>query len=327
MSQTDKMYIAISLNSKYMHYAYVMLTSLFIQHPDTLIHVFALHMDLSDTDREYLKYLSDKYNNTIDFINILPEDFPKSLPTTEMWSLETYFRLQLIDKLPLFVDRILYLDIDMIISGSLTELYQQDFENNLFCVCKDMSTEIPFTDIRAALFHPLYHQGFVYFNAGIMLWNIAALRGHYSFDFYMKLARDLNYQILAPDQDLLNFTHWNQVKFVDEYKYDLFARLAYNRGITYEDVKREVHVVHFAGFKPWCGEYVHYNIEKLWWDYAKLTPFYHDFLEEFLESCLTSTTVQDTVEKLIQDKQDLKAELDKTATLCQKLYSMLSIKN
>lgn len=199
-----------------------------------------------------------------------------------------------------------------------------DFEGNLFCVCKDMSVDGPFTDIRNALFAPLYEKGFVYFNAGIMLWNIAALRGHYNFAFYMQLAADLHYQILAPDQDLLNLTHWNQVKFVDEYKYDLFARLAYNHDIGYETVKQEVSVVHYAGFKPWSGEYVHYDTEKLWWDYARLTPFYHELLEEFLDSSLSSTTVQETIEKQIADKQNLKTELDKTVALCQKLYSMLS---
>ena len=324
MNSPANMNIAISLNSKYLRYAYVMLTSLFLQHPDTSIRVFALHMNLSQSEQNTLSLLAQTHGNSLHFIKINPEDFSSSLPTTEMWSLETYFRLQLIDKLPSLIDRILYLDIDMIICGSLLELYQQDFENNLFCVCKDMSTEAPFTDIRANLFHPLLDKGFVYFNAGIMLWNIAALRNHYSFDYYMKLAKDLNYQILAPDQDLLNLAHWNQVKFVDEYKYDLFARLAYNHGVTYEDVKREVHVVHFAGFKPWNGEYVHYNIEKIWWDYAKLTPFYHEFLEEFLDSSLTSVTVQDTIEKLIQEKQNLKTELDKTAALCQKLYSLIT---
>lgn len=320
----NEMNIAIALNSKYMRYAYVMLTSLFIHHPDTVIHVYALHMDLTDSDKEALASLGTQHGCELHYLYIDPVDFSDKLPTTEAWSLETYFRLQLIDKLPPNVDRILYLDIDMIISGSLTELYQEDFEDKLFCACKDMSVDGRFSDIRNALFDPFYEHGFVYFNAGIMLWNIKELRGRYSFAYYMQLAADLNYQILAPDQDLLNYTHWQQVKYVDEYKYDLFSRFAHSNGITYADVIREVHVVHFAGYKPWSGEYVHYDIEQIWWDYAKFTPYYHELLEDFLYSSLTSTIVEETMKNLIADKQQLKNELDKTTALCQKLYAMIT---
>lgn len=322
-----EMNIAIALNSKYMRYAYVMLTSLFIQHPHTTIHVYALHMDLSESDMECLKSLGKKHNSLLHFIYIDPADFPDNLPTTATWSLESYFRLQLIDKLPDAVDRILYLDIDMIISNSLTELYQEDFDGNLFCVCKDMSSDSGFSDIQNALFSSFFEHGFVYFNSGMMLWNIKELRGKFSFSYYMQSASDLNYNLMAPDQDLLNYIHWQQVKFVDEYKYNLFSRLAYNHGVTYEDIKREAHIIHFAGYKPWSGEYVHYNLENLWWDYAKLTPFYHDLLEEFLQSSLTSTLVEESMRNLINEKQNLKTELDKAAALCQKLYSIIQPAN
>lgn len=98
----------------------------------------------------------------------------------------------------------------------------------------------------------------------MMLWNIKELRGKYNFADYMELAGRLNYQMAAPDQNLLNYMHWKQVKFVDEYKYNLFSRFAYNRGIHYSDVKAETCIVHFAGFKAWEGEYVHYDLEQLW---------------------------------------------------------------
>ncbi|MBQ8591884.1 MAG: glycosyltransferase family 8 protein, partial [Lachnospiraceae bacterium] len=296
----------------------------FIQHPDITIHVYAMHMDLSESDRKALASLAQEYNNELHFLTINRADFSDALPTTESWPLEAYFRLQLTDLLPRHIDRILYLDVDMIILSSLSQLYHEDFEEKLFCVCKDMGVNGKLNDIRNQLFEPLYNKGFIYFNSGIMLWNIASLRKQYNFRSYMELAASLNYQILAPDQDLLNYMHWNQVKYVDEYKYNLFARLAYNHGITQEDILTETHVIHYTGFKPWSGEYVHYDTEQLWWDYAKLTPFYHEFLEEFLASSLTSTEVQDTMEKLIEDKRNLKAELDKTVALCQKLYAMIN---
>ena len=54
--------IATALNSKYMRYAYVMLTSLFTNQPDADIHVYLLHSDLSPQDIAYLQELADEYH-------------------------------------------------------------------------------------------------------------------------------------------------------------------------------------------------------------------------------------------------------------------------
>ena len=54
----------------------------------------------------------------------------------------------------------------------------------------------------------------------------------------------------APDQDLLNYKHWNEVKLLDENMYDLFAKVTYNHDIHYDEVKEQVAIIHFAGHKP-----------------------------------------------------------------------------
>ncbi len=290
---------------------------------DSDIHVYLLHNDLTPQDQLYLQDTAMSYHQTIHFLFIDKGMFPQSLPTTSAWSLETYFRLMLVDILPPDVKRILYLDVDMVINKPVKELYNTDFEEYYFCACRDMPTVFPFPDSRNDLFREHIQKGFTYFNAGMMLWNIEKLRGKYSFKDYMELAHSLNYQMLAPDQDILNYMHWNQVKFLDEYQFDLFAKMAYNNGIHYEDVKKETTIIHFAGMKPWEGEYIHYNIEKLWWDYAKLTPFYTELMEEFIHNCITNPLVGDTLYSLSCDKKNLAAELNKSTAVCQKLLHML----
>lgn len=319
--------IATALNSKYMRYTYVMLTSLFTNQTDADIHVYLLHSDLSPQDIAYLQELEDKYHH-INFLPVKREDFSASLPTTAAWTLETYYRLMLPDILPHEVDRLLYLDVDMIIDKPIKTLYETDFEDYYFCVCRDMGfingpTTIPFPDGRSELFKEHLSHNFTYFNAGMMLWNIKKVREKYNFQTYMELARALNYKLVAPDQDLLNYLHWNQVKFLDEYRYDLFSKMAYNSGVHYEDIKRETTIIHFAGMKPWEGQYIHYDIEQLWWDYAKLTPFYTELMEEFMHACINDPTVPDTMWHLSEDKKTLRNELDKTSAMCQKLLQLL----
>ncbi len=319
----DRINIATALNSKYMRYTYVMLTSLFMNQPDADIHVYLLHSDLTDSDQIHLQNLAKEYSHTIHFLKIDESAFPADLPTTSMWSLETYYRLMLLDILPKDVDRLLYLDVDMIINKPIRDLYFTDFEGGNFCVCKDMTVDFPVGDSRDIIFKEHITNGFTYFNAGMMLWNISHLRGEYSFAKYMALAKALDYKMLAPDQDLLNYSHWNQLKFVDEYQYDLFSRLAYNHDIHYEDVKNETTIIHFAGSKPWEGECVHYDIEQLWWDYAKKTPFYAELMEEFLHACINNPQIYNTMSTLSAEKKNLSDELKKSTALCQKLLSML----
>lgn len=318
-----RMNIATALNSRYMKYTYVMLTSLFMNQPDGDIHVYLLHSDLSEEDQKPLQELADNYHHKIHFLKINREMFPSSLPTTDAWSLEPYFRLMLLDILPPEIDRLLYLDVDMIINKPIRELYRTDFENFYFCACRDMTTTFPFPDIRNEIFKEHIAQGFTYFNSGIMLWNIEQLRGKYCFKDYMDLAGQLHYQMLAPDQDLLNFMHWNQVKFLDEYQYDLFSKKAYNNGLRYADVKGTTTVVHFAGMKPWEGEYIHYDIEQLWLDYAKQTPFYHELMETFLFNCINNPTVYNTIDSQYTEKQQLQSQLDECSRLLNKILPLL----
>lgn len=315
------MNIAVSLNSKYMRYTYVMLESLFINNTsESEIVVFVLNSDLTLEDITTLTALSSKYSRTINFIHIDRTSFPKDLPFNEAWSLETYFRLMLTDVLPTDIDRVLYLDVDMIVDKSLSNLYYTDFEDKLFIVCHDMTVGEIFNDYRDSFFqkYPDIHE--TYFNAGMMLWNIAGLRREgFSFSKYMELAKGFNYKLFAFDQDLLNYMHHGQVLYVDEVLYDLFSKKAYNVGITYSDVKAATVVTHFAGMKPWEGQYIHYEIEQLWWDYARLAPFYPELMEEFIHESINNPLIFDTMDHLSKENAALKKELGNSLELLKRL--------
>lgn len=276
MENRKRINIAASLNSRYMRYTYVMLTSLFANQRAGLdIHIFLLQSDLTNQDKEYLEQLVQLYGGTMHWLEIDRAIFPESCPVTENWSIETYYRLTLQDMLPEDVDRILYVDVDMIINKSIEELYFTDFEGNLLCACPEPFFGA-FPDFRNEVFKEHLKNGFMYFNAGTLLMNVKEMKKKYSLEEYLRIAEKLEFKLVAPDQDLLNYIHWKEVKFIDATNYNLFARLAYNCDVHYEQVKEEVTIIHFLGKKPWDGK-----CEQLWWDYAKKTPFYHEFVEEY----------------------------------------------
>ena len=317
------MHIAIALNQKYYRYTYVFLTSLCAHHEEGSLYLHILHNDLTETEINGFTQLLNSHGHQIAFYHISRADFPPELPVTEAWPLEAYFRLKLVDILPSWVDRLLYLDVDIIVTNNLRELYDLDFEGMDFVVCADMGVTGFFTDIRSKLFNQRISAGYRYFNSGVMLWNLKKLRTQYTFEFYMQLIKELHFEVLAPDQDLLNYAHYDCLKYADEYKYNLFARHSYNCGIRYQQAKNEAAIIHYTGFKPWSGQYVHYDIEQIWWDYAAMTPFYHELLEEFTHAAINNPLVNDTMQQAFDEKDKLMQELHKSQLLCQKLASLL----
>lgn len=85
--------------------------------------------------------------------------------------METYYRILGINLLPESVDRILYLDVDMVIRGSLNALYEMELGSAAFAVCEDIYGII--NGFHAANKRRLrIPEQYSYFNAGVMLYNV-----------------------------------------------------------------------------------------------------------------------------------------------------------
>ena len=160
-------------------------------------------------------------------------------------------------------------------------------------------------------------ENFQYFNAGILLMNLDKMRENVNLEFFVQMGLKLN--IGAQDQDLLNYVYHGDVRYLDEKKYNLFAKLAFNEGLDYDWVKENTSIIHFAGRKPWQHEALHFNTEKFWWQYAKLTPFYIQLLEDVVLNEVDSGFMNDTIEKLNQEKLELSMTLEKCMEILKKL--------
>ena len=293
------MNIVIAINKAYIPYVSVMLTSLFCQH-SCPIDIYVLHHELTSEDEAVLCRLSETYEAAFHFLYI-PDSLlpPAEVKSATPWGIETYFRLAILDLLPADAHRAVYLDADMIVNKPLDALYSCDLQGKKIAACYELSCRAPFGDYRDALFCELIPDGFTYFNAGMMLLDLDALRPQYGFDRYMAAAAELNYQIQFPDQDL------------DFRQYNLFARRAYTDfGMRYEDVKENVSVIHYTNEKPWRGNCLHCDIELLWWDYAKKTPFYHDLLVAAARELMFETTVRAYSDNIRFVQQQLMTALD-----------------
>ena len=319
--------VAIALDRNVLFAAYVTIRSLAKNNSVHQIYVYVLHSELTKEDCESLRdaLLREMRDNQMIFIEVDPSKF-SNLPYNRLWSREMYYRLMLPELLGEEIDRILYLDTDIIVNKDISDFYNIDFEEKLLITTKDMNFEDltlnqPDSGVRDAFFKKLVKEdGMIYFCSGVLLLNLAKLKERYTFDAYMDIFHSISDKVLFPDQDLLNYAHYKQVKFVDEIQFGLFAQAAHNMGMTYEEVRSNVSILHFAGqAKPWTNNLVRYDIEEIWWDYAKDSPFYIELLETVFYNSVKSRFVEDKFQELVDENNALKDLLGKCQEIIQKL--------
>lgn len=280
--RTYTMNVCFATNQKYVSIALVMLYSLFLNNQNADIHVYIFHCELSQKEEQQLLLLAKAWNQEITFINIDANIF-ESLPTTDAWSKETYFRLLMPVFLPKNIDRFLYLDVDVIINQSIQDFYTTDFDGMDCIACEDILLNRMFKQYYFDNFEELHGKDFTYFNAGIILWNLKELRRDYHFSSYIKKMIKYLSVLQCPDQDILNVMHCNKVKILDWQQYNLQISIAAQKHFSADAVRKLSHIIHFCGPKPWDSnmdfeKYYHIKnanasfeaLGQIWKDYSVL---------------------------------------------------------
>lgn len=316
---SGRMNVVTALNKDYVMYTGVMLCSLCVNNTEESIRVFVLHSELGEDDIESIQNTLMGFDVEIIPLRIEKEQFPEQICADAQWSIETCYRLAMLDKLPEDVERLLYLDVDIIVNQPLKELYDMDFEGNDIIAAEDSHGRwAPMNQKQKEMFLT-GAGGYEYFNAGVMLMNMSQMRKKYTFQSYLDAMKEWNFEMFALDQDILNYVHRGCVKFVDWHRWDLFAVLAHKNGMTYEQVRKETAIIHYVGPKPWYGAIFeggsHFDIEQIWWNFAKKTPFYLEMLEVFQRQVV----FDDEMEKYVED---LKTKLSETTQMLQKLLKI-----
>lgn len=160
------------------------------------INIFLLGENISVENRDKLNQISEKYGRTITIIEPKISSIPKELVSTR-WPLSAFSRLYSAELLPEYLDKILYLDCDTIITTNIEELYNQDVDN---CVLKGVKDCIG----KQYKVNIGLNEDDIYINAGVLLLNLNKLRNidvNLEISNFIKKYTNL---ISYADQDILN---------------------------------------------------------------------------------------------------------------------------
>lgn len=226
----------------------------------------------------------------IDFVEIDSTQFAE-IPTLKHLSAMTNARLKITSLFPV-LNKIIYLDCDIIIKQDLASLWNTDIKEFPLAACMDYG----------ATRKELNTLGFVlerYFNAGVLVLDLRKLKENGFENRVINLL--INNTHLRHDQDILNEAFKNQWKRLSlhwniqpELLPKLLKQYSKKLQVEFKTALRNPSIIHYGGKKPstylFRGKY-----QKEFWKYLKLTEYrdhkttdisFHNFLRKHVPNFL-----------------------------------------
>ena len=219
--------------------------------------VFVLHSDLEESIQRAMER-DFQERVTFHFLQV-PEELFADFPETARYPRQIYYRLAAPLLLPRELDRILYLDVDVVVINSLRPFYEVDFESSYFVGCTH--TREFLTKLNQARLQS--DKAVAYINTGVLLMNLNVLRQVIRLEEISAYVREHEKALILPDQDILTALYGDKIKLADSLRYNLSDRVLsfYNGSHPKEKrdvnwVRRNTAIIHYCGRnKPWNEGY------------------------------------------------------------------------
>lgn len=265
------MNILVTLDSKYLKPLKVMLKSLFINNPQEQFNIYLIHSSIKKEELIKLEEFIKKDKHNLNIITISDEYF-NDAPLIMHYTKEMYYRLLAFKFLPNDIDKILYLDPDIIVINEIKDLYDTDVTNYLYGAA--FHDRISIKEINKIRLLPYEIEE--YFNSGVLLMNLDMHRKKINeHDIFTFIEKNKN-RLILPDQDVINSLYSKDIKKIDEVLYNFDPRYfgyykVKSKGIIDMDyIIYNTSIIHYCGKKkPWNKNY-HGQFHSLYKHYEKL---------------------------------------------------------
>ncbi len=282
------MNIAVTINDTYFYPLYIMLNTLFSKHEKIQIHVYLIHSRVSERNKKRLERLCKHHGGKFTEIFVSGEEFSDA-PSFSYFTKEMYYRILAAKLLPETVERVLYLDPDLIVTDNLEEFYHMPMEGCFFAGIRDRLQDKEDSPYWKEL-------GFTgknrYVNSGVLLCNLTLLRKEQKVQDVFDMLKERGERLKFPDQDVINVLYEGKIAVAED-RYNLnpnilrwWEYLGYNFAPFF--MKRPA-IIHYMGAeKPWRNSYAggmyqyYWNEERKYAYGKKVDMFFRCFKIPFL---------------------------------------------
>lgn len=263
---SSKLYVSYASSDMMSKYTGISMLSLFENNKDyDDIIVYYYDMNISSDNENALLGIAHNYGRTIHFIDaaIVEEHFGSSGLALGIWGTIVYAKWLLPSIIDEEINRILYIDSDTMVRGSLKDVYEMDMEGRPIAMSMDLMN----IHIRKEL-QLSYDKR--YYNTGMVLFDTYEYRKQKCIDIFMNHVRKVRKNYILSEQDIATVCwndkiipmamEYNYISLYDHYRYDdvckaygLNQKIFYGEE-EYKKARENPIIVHFPAtfdLKPW----------------------------------------------------------------------------
>ena len=267
----------------------VSMYSLFENNKDLAICVYLLSDHMPKEELNKFEVLALKFSQEIHILDIPPlEKLAQNKlysSKDEEWPTLVFTRMFLTKILPKNIKKVLCLDGDTVIMGSIKSLFDTDINNYAAAAVLDSSNHFKLLNGFSRNDH--------YFNAGVCLLNLEYWRSHDMLENIIHIITKQHGQFLDNEQAVFNIVLKDLILVLKPY-YNLMKRF-YDAADNYDEylkfsgykkteiytneeftfAKNNISIIHFAGNgnRPWFKN-CNYPLAYVWRDFLQKTPWY-----------------------------------------------------
>ena len=123
------MNILLCLNRQLYRQLFVLLVSIFKNNPAQTICLHIFETDFTENEKAFLREYVKEAGGNVKIYHIFPEMLSTFVKNGRI-TVECYCRLLAAELLPQNLDRVLYMDVDIVVEKPLDTLYHSDFGNS-----------------------------------------------------------------------------------------------------------------------------------------------------------------------------------------------------
>lgn len=249
--------IAIISDDNYAPYSSCLLISLFEKNPRQKFDIFIITCKFTEYNKNIISEICRKYGSTVSFIEI-DEQQLNIYDGIGDWSKYTFMKLMIPSILPNNVERVLYLDVDMLIVSSIELLLTVNLDGYAIagvedcpdCINHKKRCEIQYDS--------------PYINSGVMVMNLPIWRNAIKLNLFETFINTYKNKFKINDQDVINTVFQGQIKTLHlkynltNHCYGFHYRVLKSQKNEWKEARKYPVIIHFTNWnKPWKYESVH----------------------------------------------------------------------
>ncbi len=242
------------------HYAEripTVLKSLQISHPKLSFHIHLICDGLPEPVDAALREACDRLTFGFSLYPVSEELFSDA-PITKHYSKAMYYRMLASEILPPTVDRVLYMDPDVLVINSLEPLWSLKLNGRLFAAASHGEEYGLISNVNRIRLNT----SSAYYNTGVLLMDLDKCRREINPSEIFDFIRENEHKLLLPDQDVFNALFNSRTLLIPDeiWNYDArkYSQYLVRSGGEMDEawVIRNTAVLHFCGKeKPWNTHY------------------------------------------------------------------------